>query len=403
LLHLKTWIGHPAARATGIIFGACGFIFGTWASLIPYVKEKFDLDEAQLGLFLLCLPLGNLISNPISVMLMSRWGAVRVSLISVIGMALAFSLPILVPDVWMVGPALVMAGSGFAFTNVAMNTCASHLEQKEKLQIMSTCHGMWSLGAMAGSLLSGVFILVLKDIFKGSLNVYLLYMALLVIGVISTVLAIRKDLHAIHRDWIQEEKEAVSGKSLLRPNRMLWILISICLCTFLTEGTMADWSAVYLREVTLAPESIVGWGFAVYAFFQAAGRFLGDLMISRHGDMQMLRSGGFLVIAGLIIVVLATSPWIALPGFMLTGLGISLASPILYAAAARVPDMPKGAGLATMNTFGMAAFLGGPVLIGFIAKWMDLRMAFTCVILSALLWVLLTTMILKKRNSNAVV
>ncbi len=399
MVHLRQFLQHPSARATGIIFALCGFIFGTWASLIPYVKEKFVLDEAELGLLLLCLPAGNLIANPISVMLISRWGAVRVSLYSIMAMGIGFTLPILLPSLFLVGAGMIVAGATFAFTNVAMNTCASYLEQEVRLQIMSACHGMWSLGAMIGSLVSGGAILGLKFLAQGRIDAYPIYMLMLVIFVLWITWYVHRDLLLIHEGSHQKEEEPVSGTSMLRPNRMLWILISICLCTFLTEGTMADWSAVYLRQVTLAPEAIAGWGFAVYAFFQASGRFVGDLMISRHGSMQMLRIGGVLVIAGLVVIVLSATPWLALPGFMLTGLGISLASPILYAEAARVPDMPRGAGLATMNTFGMAAFLGGPVLIGFVAELSDLRIAFICVILSAVIWVLQTSLIIRRKRS----
>ena len=174
-------------------------------------------------------------------------------------------------------------------------------------------------------------------------------------------------------------------------------MISISLCTYLTEGTMADWSAVYLREVSLAPETIIGWGFGLYAFFMAFGRFLGDALIAKHGNMRILMIGGLFVVFGLIVIVTSVSAWGALPGFMLTGLGVSVASPILYQAAARVPGMPPGAGLATMNSFGMAAFLGGPVLIGFIAKLFDLRFAFVVVAFAAVIWVIQTYFISRKK------
>jgi MFS family permease len=84
---------------------------------------------------------------------------------------------------------------------------------------------------------------------------------------------------------------------------------------------------------------------------------------------------------------------------MFTGLGISVASPILYAAASRTPDMPPGAGLATLNNFGMIAFLGGPVLIGFVAKALDLRMAFIIVALAAFIWVGQTITLSRKKIS----
>ncbi len=111
--------------------------------------------------------------------------------------------------------------------------------------------------------------------------------------------------------------------------------------------------------------------------------------------MRVLRTGGILVFLGLAIVILSGSPWSAIPGFMLIGMGISLASPILYGSAAKVKGLAPGVGLATLNTFAMASFLGGPVLIGFIAKLSDLRIAFMVVALASIIWIIQTTRVIR--------
>lgn len=397
MVHLRQFFQHPAARATGIIFAVCGLIFGSWASFIPYVKDKFHLDEAQLGLLLLAMPVGTLIANPLTVLIISRWGAVRTSLLSLILMAIGFSLPLISPTVVLVALSLVFAGASFASTNVAMNTCASHLDEESGFKLMSTCHGMWSVGAMIGALVSGFGIVGIRALFARGFDPHLLYMGLIVVLTILIVRRVQRDMHQIHEDWARKEKLPLQGLGMLKPNKMLWILISISLCTFLTEGTIADWSAVYLRDMTDAPEAIVGWGFGLYAFFMSVGRFAGDVLIARHGSMTILRIGGQLVVLGLLIIIVSTSPWLALPGFMLTGLGVSVASPILYAEAARVPDMPHGAGLASMNSFGMAAFLGGPVLIGLIAEASNLRIAFMVVAGAAVIWIIQSIVIKRKK------
>ena len=400
MIHLREFLRLAPARATGIIFALCGLIFGTWASFIPYVKEKFVLDEAELGLVLLGLPVGNLIANPLSVFIISHWGAVRTSLVSIVLMGVMFSLPVIVPYVSLVAIGLVLAGASFAFTNVAMNTCASDLEKESGIRLMSASHGMWSLGAMAGALASGFGVVGFDWLLGQWFEAHFTYVATIALTTLMITLFIKGDFQQIHEDWEKNKQPPGSGLSMFKPNKFLWILISISLCTFLTEGTMADWSAVYLREMTAAPETIIGWGFGLYAFFMAGGRFLGDSLIARHGHMKVLMTGGILVSIGLIIIILSVNPWIALPGFMMTGLGVSVASPILFAAAARVPGLPPGAGLATMNTFGMAAFLIGPVLIGFIAKALDLRIAFMCVAVTSIIWVIQTYSILRKKIST---
>ena len=398
--HLHSFIQNKTARAVGIIFACCGFIFGSWASLIPFVKEKFHLDEAQLGLLLLSMPLGSLVFNPVSVIFIRRYGSVLVSLIAVIIMGLSFMLPILLPSVVLVATALVLAGASFSVTNVAMNTCASTLEETSDIRIMSTCHGMWSLGAMGGALFSGLSLHPLEACCNSLLPPQSLYVILQANLVIIIVLFIRNHFHSIASLHSKLEDAPKMNWRSFKPGKELWMIISICICSYLTEGTMADWSAVYLREITQASETIAGRGFAVYALFMAVGRFVGDALIARFGNMRVLRAGGVLVVLGLLTVVASQTHFMAMPGFMLVGAGISLASPILYQASARVKGLAPGVGLATMNTFAMAAFLGGPVLIGFVAQTSNLRIAFAVVALVAVVWVLQTHRIVRNQTNE---
>ncbi|MBC7884163.1 MAG: MFS transporter [Saprospiraceae bacterium] len=397
--------GNPASRAIGIIFALCGLGFGTWASFIPFVKQTFHLGEAQLGLLLLCLPLGNFIANPLTVVLIRRWGAVRIALVAGSLTAFFFAMPVSIPSLTYAAIGLVLAGGFFGITNVAMNTLASSYETKTEIKIMSTCHGMWSVGAMLGSLISGLAILPISHYFKYGISPQANYVFALALCILFITWLIRKDFSfLIQMQHTQSKQQKISWRAF-KPTRILWMLITICLCTYLTEGTMADWSAVYLKEIVLAPETIAGWGFAVYSFCMAAGRFIGDKLIARFGSIPVLRSGGFFVFAGLIVVILSHNTWIALPGFMLVGIGISLASPILYSSAANVTGLAPGVGLATLNTFAMASFFGGPVLIGFIGKMADLRIAFMFVAFASIIWLIQTTRllrILKSSNSQGI-
>ena len=248
---------------------------------------------------------------------------------------------------------------------------------------------------MCGALFSGLALIPLEHLIPSSLPAQMVYAILVSLFILIIVFVIRKGLDVIKESHIQSEDPPKLNWKTFRPTKALWILIIICLCSYLTEGTMADWSAVYLREMTFAPETIAGWGFALYAFCMAAGRFIGDELIARFGSLRVLRAGGVLVFLGLMIIILSMNPWIALPGFMLVGMGISLASPILYGSAAKLPGLAPGTGLATLNTFAMASFLGGPVLIGFIGKTADLRIAFMVVAVASIIWIFQTTRALR--------
>ncbi|MCB0608142.1 MAG: MFS transporter [Lewinellaceae bacterium] len=377
--HLSLFIRHRAGRATGLAFGATGLIFGSWAALIPFIKEKFDLDKAELGLLLLALPAGVVLMNPFSVAVLRWLGSARATVFSLILAAMLFILPFAMPALWLVAFSLFIAGAAFSSMNVSMNTCASQVEQRQGIRIMSTCHGLWSTGAMSGSALAGM-----ATGWGMSPAVYVGILCLLELIIAASLWRPLAEVPDDDHPVAEPAKQKKTG--LVMPNAALWLLISISLCTNLTEGAMADWSAVYMREIIQAPGTMAGWGFAVYAFFMAGGRFLGDELIGRFGSRAALRTCGILAALGLITVVLVNSTAAALAGFALTGMGVSLAAPILYAASARTPGMAKGAGLATMNTFAMAGFLGGPVFIGLLAKVSSLQVAFAVVAVFAGFW-----------------
>ncbi|MEZ4962523.1 MAG: MFS transporter [Saprospiraceae bacterium] len=378
IAHLSNIIGHPAARATGMVFTASGLILGTWSALIPYIKEKFGLDEAELGLLLLTLPAGVTLMNPFTVPIIHRLGAVRATLVSLGLTGLLFILPIASPFIWLLVPSLFLAGGGFSTLNVAMNTCASLLEQHTGLRIFSTCHGLWSVGAMVGSAMAGMA--------TGWGMSPILFLSLLAVLALLTVFALRPALASVPDDYQPSTVPVKKSTGFIKPNKALWVLILISLCTNLAEGSMTDWSAVYMRDVAGAPEAWVGWGFAAYAFFMAGGRLLGDALLYRFSSKKVLRIGGVVAASGFLVSIFWTGMAGALLGFSLVGAGVSLGSPILYAAATKVPGLPKGAGLATMNTFAMVGFLGGPAFIGLLAKMFSLPTAFGVVACFALFW-----------------
>lgn len=377
--HLSVFMRHRAARTTGFIFASAGLVLGSWAALIPFIKNKFGLDEAELGLLLLSLPAGVMLSNPLSVPILNRFGAVKSTMVALALTGLLFILPFAMPAVWLTSLALFAAGSAFACTNVSMNTCATLLEHGAGVRIMSTCHGLWSAGMMTGSVLAGL------AVGQGIAPVW--YFSVLGLFECAVAWILYFPLKEVPDDFpVPAAATQKKSSGFIFPNKALWVLILISSCANLTEGAMVDWSAVYMREIVHAPAAMAGWGFTVYAFFMAGGRFLGDELTGRFSSKIVLKAGGAVVATGLAVVIFIPGTVPALTGFALTGAGVSLSAPILYAAAAKVPGMAKGAGLATMNTFAMVSFLGGPAVIGFIAKVFSLQLAFGMVAIFAALW-----------------
>lgn len=381
--HLFRFVNNKQIVAVGAVFLVMGILFGNWATLIPIIKSKFALDDAQLGLIILCLPVGGAVANPISTWFIHRHGVQAMTLFGMVFMCLAYLLPVAAPNAWSVGVGLFFAGTAMAFTNVSMNTCASIIEHQMKQPIMSTCHGLFSLGLMIGSLLASTLIglKTLPVIQSGIISILMLGIWIL----------IRKRILSIEDNYV-EDTETKRPRFRI-PKGPLLLMIGIALCTNLTEGSMADWTAVYLRDVVNSQEYFIGWGLASYSFCMAMGRFFGDYVIPIYGPGNILRYGGIMSALGIALAVFVPITWVCILAFGLVGLGVSCGAPIMYGAASRLPNLAKGVGLATLNTFSVTSFLGGPVIIGFISSALNLQIALFLICITGLVWAYLSTKI----------
>ena len=387
--HIRTFFTNRQSFAIGMVFISVGFLFGNWATLIPYIKQKFDLDDAQLGLLLLSMPIGATVMNPFSTYFINRFGMLNTTILGLILLVVTYILPVTFAYLPLVSVGLVLVGMSLSVTNVAMNTCVTSLEHQYGINIMSTCHGMFSAGLMFGS--------IAASILRGMQIEPVLQMTFIAVVITALVMLLRHTILSIHNEKYKEEGEdggtptggTPLGAKFILPKGALLLMILISLCTNVTEGTMADWTAVYMRDVVQTDDYFIGWGLAGYSMFMALGRFLGDALIPRFGGNAVLRTGGIIAALGIVLAIIFPYTMTSTLGFMLVGAGVSCGAPILYGSAARVPGMAKGAGLATMNTFSMGGFLAGPVLIGFISKSVNLPFAFSIVAVLAIVWAFL--------------
>jgi len=379
LTHLRKFFTHRQSLAIGMIFISVGFLFGNWATLIPFIKQKFDLNDAQLGLLLLSFPIGATVMNPFSTFFINRFGMLKTTLLGLIFLAVTYIIPVSATWLPLVSFGLMIVGMCLSVTNVAMNTCVTSLEHQYGINIMSTCHGMFSAGLMFGSIASS---------FLQGMKIMPSYqMAVIAVAIIILVLVVGQTILDIHEEKIQVNEN--KGAKFILPKGALLLMILISLCTNITEGTMADWTAVYMRDIVRTDDYFIGWGLAGYSMFMSLGRFLGDALIPRFGGNVVLRTGGIIAALGVALAIFFPYTITAILGFTLVGAGVSCGAPILYGSAARLPGMAKGAGLATLNTFSMGGFLAGPVIIGFISKSANLSVAFSIVAVLAIVWAFL--------------
>lgn len=380
IAHLSYFFSNKESRTIGLLFTFNSFVFGHWVTRIPDIKQALNLSEGDLGIALLGGPIGAISMLPFVGWFISRlglgkatWFASFLHLSSPVLMVLAGSkIELLL--------ALVYFGATNALMDVAMNSAASKNEKETGRTVMSTCHGMWSLGAMLGAA-SGAIVLSFEIPYVN----HLLIICLLTLVIYFSFTNIIWNLRVIAGQ--------ASHKLFALPNRTLLGLAVIGFCVLLSEGAIADWSALFMQDAIAAAPVYVGLAYACYSMAMAIGRLMGDAIIPRYGKKTVALWGGVLSAFGLIILITLPFPIISLIGFSLTGLGYSCIVPIIFSLAANEPGYSAGTGIAAVTTISYTGFLIGPPLIGLLAEVTSLTAAFGILLVLALLIVFLSRMI----------
>jgi MFS family permease len=189
--------------------------------------------------------------------------------------------------------------------------------------------------------------------------------------VVSLVAAFWVSRNLVHD---KPEKSSAGDGPLFRiPNKALISIGIIAFCCMMGEGAMADWTANYMKNIVLAPEILAPIALSSFAAAMTVGRIFGDKARAAWGDSKLIIAGGLISIFGLALALTFPTPYIAIAGFFLVGLGLSTIVPITYSIAGNTKDLPSGVGLAMVTTVGYAGFFVGPPIIGFVADLTNLR------------------------------
>ncbi len=345
-----------------------GLIASTWVSRIPGLQTSLGLTNARLGLCLLGTAVGSVMGVPITGWLITRFGSKRVTSWSTIAFCLALVAPSLAVNATTLFAALAIYGAMAGANDVSINSQAVAVETALGTPTMSRFHAMFSIGAMIGASLGG---LVAARGIEPRVHLAIASALLLVISVSTAPFL------------LEAHDNRNARATTLKVRRIPGVLITltvIAFCMFLSEGAMADWTGVYLKQVLVAGPGLAAAGYAVFSAGMAIFRLLGDSVTKRLGRVLTLRTGALLAAAGLTLALLAHSSNWALPGFALTGAGFSVIVPLVFGAGGRIRSLAPGAGIAMVSGSGYIGFLFGPPVIGFVAQWMSLRWALFIVV-----------------------
>jgi fucose permease len=364
------------------VFASLNILFGTWAIYIPQVKETLVIDKSELGFAIFFLSLGVFTVFPFASNLVNKLGVGKATFYGVLLSCAAAMLPLLAPNYYALMGALFLFGATNGFTDISMNTLVTEVEKKDNVKFMSSSHGFFSLGGV----LAGIGSFLIGPIGNPTLHMGLAVALVLVVN----SMFYKKYLNITAA---LAETEGFSLK-LFKPLLLLGLISFVAMGS---EGAIVDWSGLYLKEVSIAPEALWGAGFLGFQITMTLGRFMGDAVSERLGSVKMIALGATLALAGYGLV-LWEDTYLAIAGFALNGLGFSVMIPEVFRIGGNVKGVDSSQGIAFIAGTGYAGFLCAPPILGFLAETVSLKTSFIVLSFCAVFILGITVVLNRKRT-----
>lgn len=334
------------------MFAVNGMLLGGYGGALPSLRDKLGLDASMIAVALFCGGVSGIVSMQIGGRLADAIGARKI----VLGV-----LPIMIAAVVVLGiapsyPVALVGAVGLGLGNgamdVAMNALGVQVEAARRRPIMSFFHANFSIGNFVGA---GAVLLMAEVLGLGGgqivapLMITLAVIALVVYGVL--IMIVPQSAVVAH---------TVDGRRTKIP-RAAWVLGIMALAFGLSEGTAVDWSSLHVTDVAGVDPTTGSLGLITVSGFMVAIRLLGDRLVVRFGRRAVVRFGGGCAALGYLMATVVSNLPLLIAGWALVGFGVGMIAPQVYAVAGHLGG---GRVLAVVVTFGYAAFLIGPAVIG---------------------------------------
>ena len=356
----KKEIGIREVHAARAFFFIGGFGTATWAPLVPLLRERLMVGDDVLGMLLLCIGVGSLLTMPLSGALAMRLGCRRVVMTAAILFAAILLLVSCVDALSLAVPIVLIFGAVMGCIDVVVNIVAVLVEKGIGRRIMSGMHAFWSLGGFAGAGLYGVWV--------GLLGLTPFQSTAIAAGLILLLTAVY-GRHLIPYG-------GGSGALLALPRGIIVFVGMTAFIAFLSEGAVMDWGGVYLTTVRGMDLALAGTGYSVFSAAMLTMRFLGDRVVQRIGALLVAVGGALLAFGGILLVMFAPVDALLYVGFFAIGIGSANIVPVFFSLMGRQDVMPVSAAVSAVSTMGYLGILAGPAAIGFVSSLTTLQTAF---------------------------
>ena len=364
IIHEKKSRPTPGVReqwAVRAVFFIGGFGSASWAPLVPYLKARLAIGEDVLGMLLLCVGIGSLVTMPLSGTAAERFGCRRVLAVA----CTAFSLILLslsVVDALPVAAGLLLVfGAFMGCIDTTINIDAVMVEQAAGRRLMSGFHGLWSVGGFAGAGLFGLWVsqLGLSPLASTGIASALMFFLL-----------------AISVRGLLPYGGGGGGQIIAIPRGIVAFIGVIAAIAFLVEGAVMDWGGVFLTTVRGMDLALAGTGFTIFSAAMLIMRLTGDALVSRLGQKVIVLGGAAIAAVGFFLLIYAPNLPLLYAGFFAIGVGSANVVPVFYSLLGRQDAMPLSTAVPAVSTLGYLGVLMGPAAIGFLAHAIGLEDAF---------------------------
>ena len=369
--------------ATAVFFFVSGFGFSSWASRIPTIQQNLHLSEGKLGAVLFALPAGLMCTLPVTGYLLRRFSSRYIMFTGAVLFNIMLCLVGFTRETWQLVLVLFFFGSSRNLFNISANAQSIGVQKLYDRSIIATFHGIWSVAGFAAAAIGSLLV---------SFSIAPSWHFLAVCILLTTLCTIFfKD--SVHQQ--PQPHERLQKTKFRMPDKALLKLGFMCFAAMACEGTMYDWSAIYLKKAVHTSKEIATAGYAFYMVAVTLGRFSGDKLANSFGVKAVLKYSGLLILTGLLLA--AICPYIITTGlgFMMAGFGLSCVVPMVFSMAGKVKHMSGGPAIAGVSTIGYFGFLIVPPMVGFIAEAFNLRWSIAII---ALLGILITWLVSQMKD-----
>lgn len=340
-----------------------GLAFGLWAMLVPFVKDRLSVDKAELGLLLLQIAFGAVISMFFTGFTAAKIGCRKTVILSTLSIIICLLVLSVSKSIFIMAVFMFLFGASLGMLDVTLNIQGALVEEGLKKHLMAGFHSMYSFGVFFG-------ILIVTYLLKYFTHVTAVF---IITALIFILLAVSVPAFLNYGGEVPQ-------KLFIKPTRILFMLGMICFIAFVAEGVILDWSALFMREVRKIEPQYAGYSFSLFYITMGIFRLLGDKIADKFSIKTILFSSSLAAVSGILIMLYIPYSWASFLGFTLAGAGLANMVPVTISAAGRYRgSMPLSIAVSAVATIGYFGTLFGPSIMGFVSEITNLTTAFTLI------------------------